>query len=113
MKPLEAVRKYCLWCCCNQSKEVRLCPVNKCPLYPFRFGRNPDKQHKLNLKIIRRKCINCSGFSLSDVRECWDQNCALYPFRMGKNPNLIGKRGKKGIRSKKSPYHVAEIEQTF
>ncbi len=39
--PLKAIRAKCLDCCCEQPSEVKLCPVSDCPLYPFRFGRNP------------------------------------------------------------------------
>jgi len=37
----KAVRLKCLDCCCNQIKEVELCPVTDCSLWPFRFGYNP------------------------------------------------------------------------
>ncbi len=26
-----------------QVKEIRLCPIINCPLYPYRMGRRPDK----------------------------------------------------------------------
>ena len=41
MTPMKAIRAKCLDCCCGQAKEVRLCPVQKCPLYPYRFGKRP------------------------------------------------------------------------
>ena len=41
--PIKAIRKNCLDCCCGQVKEVRLCPIINCPLYPYRMGRRPDK----------------------------------------------------------------------
>jgi hypothetical protein len=34
----EAIRAKCLECCCNQSAEVRRCPCEKCPLFPYRMG---------------------------------------------------------------------------
>jgi len=40
-KPLKAIRQNCLDCVCGSAHEVRLCPCTNCPLYPFRFGRNP------------------------------------------------------------------------
>lgn len=43
MTPLKAIRKKCLECCCGQYKEVRLCPAKDCSLYPFRFGKNPNR----------------------------------------------------------------------
>ena len=41
--PLKAIREKCLDCCCNQREEVKLCPVEKCPLWQFRFGKNPNR----------------------------------------------------------------------
>ena len=35
--------KKCLECCCGQYKEVRLCPAKDCSLYPFRFGKTPNR----------------------------------------------------------------------
>ena len=39
--PIKAIRAKCLDCCCGSSNEVKLCTAEKCPLYPFRFGKNP------------------------------------------------------------------------
>jgi hypothetical protein len=30
-------------CSCWKPKEVRKCPCISCPIYPYRFGRRPDK----------------------------------------------------------------------
>lgn len=39
---LKAIRRYCLWCCCGSTKEVRLCPSRDfCALWPYRFGHRP------------------------------------------------------------------------
>jgi len=35
----QAIRQYCLECCCESSYEVLKCPTKDCPLYPFRKGR--------------------------------------------------------------------------
>ena len=42
--PIKAIRKMCLQCTCNQPKEVRLCPVIDCDLYPYRMGTRPSKE---------------------------------------------------------------------
>ena len=42
---LRAIRAKCLDCCGGNSNEVKLCPCIDCPLYEFRFGRNP--YHKI------------------------------------------------------------------
>lgn len=39
--PLKAIRKKCLDCCCNQYKEVKLCHLKDCSLWPYRFGKRP------------------------------------------------------------------------
>lgn len=45
--PVKAIRAKCVDCCCGQYNEVRLCPVTNCPLYPFRFGKNPYRTKKV------------------------------------------------------------------
>lgn len=56
--PLKAIRAKCLDCCCGQVQEVKLCRVKDCPLFPFRFGKNPYRvtreltdEQKAKLKI--------------------------------------------------------------
>lgn len=39
--PVKAIRAKCLGCCCGSSNEVKMCACTDCPLYPFRFGKNP------------------------------------------------------------------------
>ena len=41
ISPIKAIRLKCLDCCCGQRVEVNLCPCEDCPLWPFRFGKNP------------------------------------------------------------------------
>lgn len=38
---VKAIRRKCLDCS-TTAKEVRLCSINKCPLWPYRFGVMPD-----------------------------------------------------------------------
>ena len=44
--PVKAIRKKCLECCCGQVKEVELCTVTDCALYPFRMGKNPYRRKR-------------------------------------------------------------------
>ena len=37
----KALRKKCIECVCGSAHEVRMCPLSACPVWPFRFGRNP------------------------------------------------------------------------
>ncbi len=39
--PVKAIREKCIDCCCGSANEVKLCTVESCALYPFRFGKNP------------------------------------------------------------------------
>ena len=39
--PAKAIRQKCLECSADSPGEVRLCNIKDCPLYPFRFGKNP------------------------------------------------------------------------
>ena len=44
--PVKAIRAYCLECSNGSTAEIKDCPVYKCPLYPFRFGKNPYRQRR-------------------------------------------------------------------
>ena len=39
--PVKAIRMKCLECSAGSSWEVTQCWATKCPLYVFRFGKNP------------------------------------------------------------------------
>jgi hypothetical protein len=52
--PLKAIRSKCLDRSCGSHKEVRLCPVTECALYPFRFGKNPFVKRKGNPEALKR-----------------------------------------------------------
>lgn len=41
LTPIKAIREKCLDCTCQQPKEVRLCEVTHCSLWPYRMGRRP------------------------------------------------------------------------
>lgn len=43
LSPLKSIRAKCLDCSCWQPKEIKLCPLVECSLYPFRFGKNPNR----------------------------------------------------------------------
>lgn len=44
--PVKAIRAFCLGCSGDSSTEVKLCTIERCPLYPFRFGKNPYRQRR-------------------------------------------------------------------
>ena len=39
--PINAIREFCLECCGGSSADVKSCSAPRCPLYAFRFGKNP------------------------------------------------------------------------
>ena len=41
--PLKSIRDKCIDCSGGSHKEVRLCPVIKCALYPYRMGKRPSQ----------------------------------------------------------------------
>jgi hypothetical protein len=48
LSPIKSIRKHCIDCSGGSLKEVRLCPVKKCPLYPYRMGKNPNRVRKVS-----------------------------------------------------------------
>ena len=41
--PIKSIREKCLDCTNGSRKEIRLCTVVQCALYPYRFGKRPTK----------------------------------------------------------------------
>ncbi len=41
LTPIKAIRAKCIDCSGDQLKEVRLCPVTDCDLWPYRMGKRP------------------------------------------------------------------------
>ena len=41
LTPMKAIRAKCLDCCLGSFREVRLCTCEKCPLFPYLFGKRP------------------------------------------------------------------------
>jgi len=41
--PIKSIREKCLDCTAGSRKEIRLCTVVQCALYPYRFGKRPTQ----------------------------------------------------------------------
>ena len=41
--PIQSIREKCLDCTAGSRKEIRLCTVVQCALYPYRFGKRPTQ----------------------------------------------------------------------
>lgn len=46
LTPIKAIRAKCLDCMVESSKEVRLCNIPECSLFPYRLGKNPARAKK-------------------------------------------------------------------
>ena len=42
--PLQAIKKFCYECSGQDNKEVEMFPSEKCPLYIYRNGKDPNKK---------------------------------------------------------------------
>lgn len=63
--PVKAIREKCLDCCCGSTLEVKECTAERCPLFPFRFGKNPFRQ-KREMTEEERKAL---GDRLREARK--------------------------------------------
>jgi len=43
LSPVKSIRKFCIQCSGFSVREVAKCVIPDCPLYPFRFGKNPNR----------------------------------------------------------------------
>lgn len=94
VSPIKSIRKYCLWCCIDNKKEIKLCPSFECSLHQYRLGKRNSKSASTPVKAIRMTCLDCSVYSPSEVKNCEHTDCPLYAYRLGKNPNRKGIGGK-------------------
>ena len=63
--PVKAIREKCLDCCCGSVIEVKECACPDCPIYPFRFGKNPFRQ-KREMSEEQKKAV---GDRLREARK--------------------------------------------
>lgn len=56
MTRAKAIQAYCFGCAGDSHKEVTLCVITDCPLYPFRFGSSPKaKVYKARMKLAKER----------------------------------------------------------
>lgn len=58
LTPLKAIRAKCMDCCCGQAKEIKLCNLKNCPLYPYRMGKRPKVDKDIGSGGIEEKTIS-------------------------------------------------------
>ena len=59
--PIKAMRKKCIDCTAGSHKEIRLCTIVECAIYPYRFGRRPNKAVVDTLKRFHAENVEPSG----------------------------------------------------
>lgn len=47
LTPLRAIRAKCIDCSAGSMKEVRECVMLDCHLYPYRFGKSPNRKPRI------------------------------------------------------------------
>ena len=62
--PLKAIKQNCIDCSGGSANEVKLCPCTNCPMYPFRFGKNPYTK-----RVFTEEQKEASRERLKKVRE--------------------------------------------
>ncbi len=60
LTPLSAIRHHCQECLGWSADDVRNCTSPLCPVYPFRFGKNPSRKG-----IGKAENLQLSGQSLN------------------------------------------------
>ena len=69
---LDIIRKTCLRCCCGSYNDVRDCSTldnvgqGKCPLYSFRFGKDPYAAKAGKNPFLKNKS-SCASMSKSKI----------------------------------------------
>ena len=44
---MNAIKAKCLDCSADDRNEVKLCDLERCPLWPYRLGKDPDSSRKM------------------------------------------------------------------
>ncbi len=88
LTPLKAIREYCIGCMNGQVVEIRLCPINDCPFYEYRFGVKNGKESAL--KVIMKKCQECGEGDKNSIKQCEFKECPVFSYRKGHNPRRAG-----------------------
>ena len=64
-------------------KEISLCPLEDCPIWPFREGDTIKGESKQ--KAIKKRCENCLNVTIK-TSICKEKTCQLYDYRDGHRP---------------------------
>ena len=66
----KAIRLKCLDCCCGSPGEVRNCTATKCPLFPYRMGKEDKGIYEDGVDTeLSETPANCEDFEDTDEAE--------------------------------------------
>ena len=72
MNRSQAIKAHCLECSGDSAKEVTLCVMFDCPLYPYRFGNSPG------CRAYKRRMDN--------LKQRWPKDWEELQLATGENP---------------------------
>jgi hypothetical protein len=67
--PLRSIREYCIDCSGGSSAEVKLCPVVKCSLFAYRFGKRVNGTKRVLTDELRAKYAESLARARSTTRD--------------------------------------------
>ena len=107
MSAKRQIRLYCRWCCMGSSPEVAKCPVEDCPIWPFREGATIKGKSKM--KAVKRKCADCIQTTRTSM--CKEKTCQLYGYRDGHRPQTEPETDQKIVKlSSKVPVSATRFQ---
>lgn len=66
--PITAIRAFCIECMGGYVDEIERCTAPRCPLFPYRYGKDPARSERERVKAINRGMPLGRPFSRGDRR---------------------------------------------
>lgn len=93
--PIGAIRQKCMDC--EESKQnIKNCEFNDCPCYPYRIGKNPNRQGIGGAKALINSNNKNSLSELAKSRQTGHASKVLSPMRSIRKACLICMEGQYG-----------------
>lgn len=69
-RPVRAIRRYCVTCCCGERAEVRTCDArDRCALWSYRFGVLPETYRRVRARLTGPRALVLPGLPASAAGE--------------------------------------------
>ena len=114
LTPIKAIRAKGLDCTNDQVKEIRLCPIVECALWPYRMGKRPTRESQevlFNDDQIEVRCrgvnegLNLGGFRLGYRVEL----CFRFPETVSIGRYHVPTCVKASVRRRENPDSADEV----